>query len=488
MTYTRDAPVGLRWTGHPLVDMGVAGLTVFAQQRQPENVTGVHLEEFVTWAQTAYFTKEIGGWLAVAFTSNFINPSFTADKKRLVVKTILESYRDDTVLDSTNCAFFPLQAQQLAARDLIPMLLGREPTNFFADGQPGIPLSGLAITALQGLSLATPLVGGRMLIVAADDPKLLLYLVKQWQPEIRNRVQLSQTTGEKSPGWSGPRSRLIEQIINIERLRQTKQDPDLEYNGSATIYHASNSGQGPDMTVYSLELPALRFVRKAQNIKYLEAWRRLASTWREPDKDKDQQYAKRNDVYEAVFELPLEATKFIRRFFLFPVQRQLKPAQPADMPKRGKKTKESQAALPASPSAPIAAPVALWNLLELFLQEVLGMDRSRIDGIRTLGDRIAEWIDCEKDKKLFRRIVFEIRRQYQVRDLLIKLSAKNVLGGPLRIDEYLNIFEEGEELAHADFGLAWDLTRMRIIESLFDKNYFETNKEALDDITIEDQE
>jgi CRISPR-associated protein Cst1 len=488
MTYTRDAPVGLHWTGHPLVDMGVAGLTVFAQQRRPEDVTEDQLEAFVVWAQTAYFTKELASWTAVGFNANatsYLNPSFSVERRRIELASVIRSYKNATQIDGVRCAFFNYPATDLVFRDLIPLLTGRDLSNFSTEGQPGLAVSGMAITAIQGLSVAAPVVNGKLLVVSADDPKLLISLVQRWQPELRKRAQTSNATGDKQLGWDSPRTRFIDVIIEIEKHRKHSQDPDADYRGSGSIYHASNYADKTDVMVYTLELPALSFVRKAQNIKYVEAWQYLVrSSWREPGKDKDLQYGKGNGVYEAVFELPLEATKFIRRFFLFPVQRQLKPAQPADMPKRGKKTKESQAA----PPAPIAAPVALWNLLELFLQEVLGMDRSRIDGIRTLGDRIAEWIDREKDKKLFRRIVFEIRRQYQVRDLLIKLSAKNVLGGPLRIDEYLNIFEEGEELAHADFGLAWDLTRMRIIESLFDKNYFETNKEALDDITIEDQE
>ncbi len=489
MSYDRDASVGLCWTGHPLIDMGVAGLTVFAQKRNPEEVTGADLERFVEWAERAYFTKEMTGWIAVAFTSNFINPSFKAGRKREVAKGILESFKNPSALEALRCSYFPRPAQQLVARDFVPMLTGREPSNFFPDGQPQLPISGLGITALQGLSLASPLVGGRLMVVAADDPRLLLLLVKRWQPEIRKRVQLSESSGERCSGWSGPRSRLIEQIVEIEQLRENIQDPDLDYTGSATIYHASNSGQGPDLTIYTLELPALAFVRKAQGIKYRKAWNRLVSSaWQEVrDKDKDPQYARRNDVYEAVFDLPQDAARFVRRFFKRPVVAQLKGAKPAEGKRRAKKSKSETTAADA---ASTQRPEALWGLLELFLREVLGMEQNRIQAIRTLADRLADAVKDDNDRRLFRRI-YTARKPFEVRQLLIQMGMRRLKEGlepTVRFDEFLEIFEEGDELARADFSLAWDLTRIRFIEALFDKQWFDSNKEVLEDIPEEEEE
>jgi CRISPR-associated protein Cst1 len=479
MTYTRDAPVGLRFTGHPFIDMGVAGLTVFAQKRRPEEVTGAHLEEFVAWADKSYHTKETTAWVAVAFTLNgFMNVSFTPDKKRESVHQVLTSFQKPNDLSDSLCAYFGTNAQQLASRDLVPLLTGREPTNFGADGQIGLALSGLAITTLQGLSVAAPLVGGRIMVIDADDPKLLFYLVKQWQPEIRKRAQLSLESGEKSGGWSAPRTRLIEQIINIERLQQKQSNPDLEYTGSATIYHASNSGQGPDMTVYSLEIPALRFVRKAQNVRFAESWRRLTSAaWQEAGKDKDPEYGKRNDVYEAVFSLPLEAHQFIRRFFLYPVQRQLQKPKVIET-KRSKKKTEETTSVSSTPPAP------LWDLLELFVMEVLGMDKNRIEAIRTLADRLAGAVQEDNDRKLFQKI-YTTKKAYEVRQLLIQMGMRHLKKGlepAVRFHEDLEIFEEGEELARADFGLAWDLTRIRVIETLFETKWFDGNQAALEEI------
>lgn len=117
------------------------------------------------------------------------------------------------------------------------------------------------------------------------------------------------------------------------------------------------------------------------------------------------------------------------------------------------------------------------------------MEQSRIQAIRTLADRLAGAVKDDNDRRLFRRI-YTARKPFEVRQLLIQMGMrrlKNGLEPAIRFEEYLGIFEEGEELARADFGLAWDLTRMRVIETLFDHKWFDSNKEALEEIQEEEE-
>lgn len=53
--YPREqAEPGLQWTGHPLVDAGVAALTALAGRQAPEEVTPADLERFVEAATTLW--------------------------------------------------------------------------------------------------------------------------------------------------------------------------------------------------------------------------------------------------------------------------------------------------------------------------------------------------------------------------------------------------------------------------------------------------
>src|SRR5438093_7823027 len=90
---TEHRPDGtLYWTNPPVIDMGIAALVSFAGRDTPEHITLGDLEKFGRYAERAYFSPELGSYLTVLFTSNFINPSFTAEKKQQFVKEILGLY------------------------------------------------------------------------------------------------------------------------------------------------------------------------------------------------------------------------------------------------------------------------------------------------------------------------------------------------------------------------------------------------------------
>jgi CRISPR-associated protein Cst1 len=124
-------------------------------------------------------------------------------------------------------------------------------------------------------------------------------------------------------------------------------------------------------------------------------------------------------------------------------------------------------------------------LLALFLKEVIAMERQRIEAIRSLGDRFAQLVKADNDRSLFRK-VYEYKRPAQVRGLLLQMSRDLLKNNekPFGMQEYMSIFEEGEELTRADFGLAWDLTRMRFMERLYELKWFDSkdNKAVLDEV------
>ncbi|KEF34469.1 hypothetical protein RDMS_06880 [Deinococcus sp. RL] len=470
------------------MDAALAGLCVFSGIRDAEQgpalLTSEHLQEFQRWAEDAYFTPELTGWIAVVFTSNFLNPSFSQDKKREVLRDILTAYQRPNLLPE-RCAIFPeLQAQQRVARDLMPMLMGRGPMNFYPDGQPGLPLSGQAITALQGLALAAPLVSGRALILDADNRQLLLRAVASWQGEWLRRVSLSGAKGEKLPIWAAPRTRLIESLRQILRLRPAQDDeidenkPPPKFEGGATIYHLTNSGQGPDAQIYVLEPTAIQFLRAAEQ-KFPQEWRALLQTWTfAADKNKDLRFGFRNELDEALFSLPAEAASFLRRYLLPPFTQALRA------PAQGKKSKSSKKpAQEAPPPIPLAG---LWGITELFLMEVVGMEKDRVEALEALGERLGKWIVDENDKRLFREL-YEARGAGPLRHVLLRAtlekSKHDAKSGTedrdliVTKDEYLRIFTEDNETTRADFTLARDLLKMRVIQYLHDARFFEQNKD-----------
>ncbi|MGE5058658.1 MAG: type I-B CRISPR-associated protein Cas8b1/Cst1 [Betaproteobacteria bacterium] len=455
-----------RWTNHPLVDMGIASLVAFAKKNTPEEITSSDVEAFATYAETAYFSPEIASYLSVLFTSNFLNPSFSAEKKKQFVKTVLRSYQSNPDSSLPPCAYCGSASVRRAHRDLIPMLTGREHVNFSPNGTPGLALCGNCIVALQALSIGSPMCSGRSLVVSCDDPAFVVALVKAWQPEIRKRIQLSEQSGQKLSPITRPLTRTIEALAKIEAERET--------SPSITVYHLSNSGQGPQVDIFFLPSSVVRFVQRANAANYSPTWKEVVRrAWDFPPKPQkgkasvDEKKAARNYLYEDLFALPDRSGSFVRTYFL------------------RKSTRFARA--PGDPRSNYSGwqdyVPGLWNLTGLFLQEVMAMESDRIEAIRKLGDALADEIATENDRRLW-WAAYKADAYRQARLALIQVSQRRVKRGSppvVSLDDFLEVFEEGEELPRVDWRLAWDLVLIRVIERLYETKWFDKNRDVLGD-------
>jgi CRISPR-associated protein Cst1 len=456
-----------KWTDHPLIDMGIASLVCFAGRERPEDLTSSDLEKFASYAEQAYLSPELSSYLTVLFTSNFINPSFSPEKKKRFVEEIVRSYQSRTDPTLSSCAYCDQASTRLAHRDLVPMLTGREAVNFFPGGAPGLAICGNCIVALQALSIGAPMCGGRALVTFCDNPQLTLNLVKEWQPDIRKRIQLSQQAGQKLPPLTRPLTRTIEAFAKIDAQRED------EAASSITVYHLSNSGQGPQADIYFLPSSVVRFVQRARAARHSAVWKEVVRrAWEMPPQPKKGEKeisgktnAARNYLYEDLFYLPDRAARFIRTYFL------------------QKAPQYSQC--PADPRCTYAGwrdyVAGLWDLTSLFLQEVIAMDTGRIEAIRTLGDTLADEVSAENDRRLWWD-AYSADSYRRARLVLIRTSQHRLKRGIapiLSLDQFLEVFEEGDELPRVDWRLAWDLVLIRLIEKLYEAKWFEKNRDVL---------
>ena len=112
------------------------------------------------------------------------------------------------------------------------------------------------------------------------------------------------------------------------------------------------------------------------------------------------------------------------------------------------------------------------------------MEEKRIQAIRDLGIKLAEYIVAENDRKFFRSFYSESNYGY-FRNSLVKANFNRVKDGKpplLGLDNYLAVFEVGEELAAPNWKLARDLVLICMIEELHKQKWFEANREAISDV------
>lgn len=473
---------GPRWTGHVLVDVGVAALCAMRAKARPEDLTVEDLDEIADEIERAYALPYLNAYLTCLFPNGaFTNPTMREAARALEAERALRSHRSIPL--RIQCALTGAPAVTILDRRHLPLMSGAGVFSFTPGGLGGLPVAGWVPLAVHVFALGSRRAIGRALAVHADDPAITLYFAKQAVEYNRRQIALAaQVTDGKYPDAKAP---LTLVIATLRRAAEAQREAlERARTTSIVVYHLTNSGQGADLDIYALDSSAVRFVLRAGSQKYRAAFDAIVSRgWRREllvdgkGKKKVERVVApsdpdptdwRNYAYEDLFALPGNAMHFVRVHLLGGAD-----ARKLDRldPRSRARTRGSIATLS-------------WGLTDLFLTEVLRMEKKRIDAIRVLGDRIAARVASEGDRRLLQVLLLE-KSFFSLRARLIKASAQEVKAGrpPLiGMDEFLLIFEQAEELARADWTLARDLLCIRVLEMLHAQGYFRAHAEVLKDL------
>ncbi len=478
----------LKLTNFVQIDTGIHVITAFAMAGFPnevkrmEDVQPKHLDAIADYLEP-FYSDGVGQSLAagIAFTnSGFAQASWNdarfRHKRRAYASFVLrghqhrdlepilsdldkDEYRDMVLRDKPGaplCAFTGQPAYLRISRDMLPMLNGRGVINFGGNGLAGLPVSDLALLAIHAMPLGCVISQGRLLAVESDDPDLVFAFVRNNLDNNRRNIAAAQSAGwKKLPNQSYFKTTLIKELIEVASLprgleRYQRRSPSL------TAYHFSNSGTDPKIDIYALPSAVVDFVITASRGMYQDAWLKITARAQQEDKpeseerkDSEPKFTQRNYVYEDLFGLPDNARSFIRTYFM---------RQPMS---RIKKDVRSGYNLQRD------ADLISWELTDLFLKRMMNVEKSRVDHIRTLGDRLARHISERSDKRLLNELYNA--RDYRAFRLALLRAIKSYSGdAPLvEFDGFVSIFEEAEEFARLDWNLARDLLLIRIFEQLY---------------------
>lgn len=505
---TEQTPV-LQYTGHPFIDVGLAALAAHAGRRRIADLTSEDLDRAASYVEDNYVRPPLRGHLTMAFTSNawFVQDAFNPDKPELSAEKRAErqSTRDRWAAhhlrqweqpqesSGERCVFtgLPAAARELSGkleagrigRNQMPLLQGDDAINFFTGGTSGLPVAPHALLALQFMPMACAKVGVGLLAVHADSESLTLAFADVFLKQTVRDVTLAQSSGEdKLPGTPRAlRTLLIEELLRIEerRLSEVRRS---EGPASITAYNFNN-GKTPQLAIYHLPLQISRFLRAVYTPTYSQTWQLLvARGWQQPTArlgkkgvPGEAMPARHNCLFEDLFTLPQQAQRFVRTYFL----RVRSPSRFDDDPRH---TYSPQRELD----------LISWPLVVLFLKEVLTVDDDRIERIRLLGDKLAEYTRQQGGKKFFRQFFVE----QKTANFLGLLSKTNIAYTRFTqgrdtlfdLESYLAVFMDGEDLMRPDWRLARDLVLIRMVEQL--KDWIADNPEAMpeEDLQLEPEQ
>jgi CRISPR-associated protein Cst1 len=484
---------GFRWTGHPFIDFGVATLCAWCEVEEPEKLTDEKLKNFVQVAEKAYFSKpDLAKSVEIAGGRNYyFQPTYSPEKILELVRQSLLAYGRPPNPDLPNCPFFKTSAVEVLSRDRFPMLMGRGQINFYAGGASGLPLSGQAITAIQVIMFGALRSQGKLMVLECDDPNLRQAVLQKWVEDIQRYILMSQQSGTGSELTSA-KTVLLNTLQDIEekRISIKRGGQVARYYGGATLYLFSNSGQGPGLEILALPAPILSFVQTAQ-VDFMMGWGELRKRgWIFPKPKKgeaalpedyepqaEQRYSVNNRFFNLLFSLPQE-TQFFVRGYLWASQKILVEKVPdwSDKMKSPGTEKIRQ----------------LWGITELFLEEVLGVQRERIENIKNLAAVLAKIVDHNPPR--YKQILQTKRSWGEIRRLLMLLNRRETekLTEPepfLKFDDFLSVFEIAEDTEYVDWSLAWDLVLIRLLEVLHTEyDFYNKHKDVIPPVVEEAEE
>ncbi|HOG46834.1 MAG TPA: type I-B CRISPR-associated protein Cas8b1/Cst1 [Anaerolineae bacterium] len=489
----------LEYTGHPLVDIGVATITAFAGKADPTLVTDGDLDEVADYVEREYSQKPLKSFLTVAFTSNawFAQYAFDSqpEKRHDYADRLLRGYHADVPRLAESCVFTgePATATSFsdslpsgrAFRQHIPLLTGEGVINFYPWGDAGCPISGEASLCIQAFPLGCAPCAGRLLAVHSDNAELTLEYARRFLDENRRAIALAhQAKSDKMPGAGfTARTLLIDVLLDAEQRRRDAGECESRPS-SITAYHLNN-GKSVGLDLYHLPLQLTDFLILVAGPDYRSEWQEISRRgwWlTKPRKAKKGEsgtetlagkpHVQRNVLYEDLFELPAQAGRFVRTYFL-------------RMPFRSNYEEDPRRGYSLQGEVGLIS----WKLAALFLRKVMIVDKERIEQIRELGDRLASYVSTENDRRFFTTFYTE-RRSYEVlRNALIRANLAWVKRGQppfITLDPYIQVFEQGDEVAFPDWRLARDLVLIRMIEQLYGQGWLVSNRDAISESTNED--
>ncbi len=453
--------------------MGVATICAYVEKPDPAAITEADLEAVAQYMAANYPIEPLKSFLNVAFpnAAGFTNPTTSPEKRQAYIEQVLFGWKARGSEMTEPCIFTGLPAYLRAFRQHVPLLTAEDVVNFHPYGEAGLPVSALALLAIQAFPLGCAKVGGRLLAVHTDDHRLTYSFAHRFWERNRRLIFDAQQAGERKLPESEHTvgTLLIGTLLEIEEERQAVE----EESGlvSITAYHLSNSGQGVSLDIHHLPLEINDFLRRAMSARYRNHWNALrARGWQVVGErkrrkgDQAEEKPRYNVLYDDLFRLPDEAARFIRCYLL-------------RLPHRGKAPGDPR----SSYSLWTEAGLVSFEFTELFLRTVVNMERERIEKIRALGDTLAEYVHGENDRRFFHNFM-TAQRPDHLRAILIGASVRRMKKGqpPLvGFDPYIEVFEMGEDVPRFDWRLARDLVLIRMVERLYELGWIQSHAQDL---------
>jgi len=416
------------WTGNPWVDTGVAAIQEWNKKQRPEDISREDIENIAAVLIALYLTDPWKKSLFSVFPNNPItNPSIKNKKRQLLeyYKNLIEGIVP--IEKQGNCIACGRRNTVSGKNRMHIPLTGYEGSHFFSFKTIGVDYCEACTFAVQ----CSPLLFyrcGKLLLLHSNSSKVMQYWARKCISEVQRQMATRNFTGCFNEKYTNPTNALFHITQNLILSYDEQWIDEL---ASIRTYHFTNYNQGPELDIYDLPTPVFRFLAYVKSHPKYKDWLRIVYKGYQKSKRKpEKEYKnKNNSVYQSLLK-----GKSIIGYFI------------------DNKTKTA---------------IGGWSLLKHYLKEVIGMDASRIEAIKRLGDEISELIKISVNGKKRLGQIERATNYASFRNTLLRLMRDRVA---LKTETPLFTFDDYAKYLFPEGAMGWketqDLLLFRLYENL----------------------
>lgn len=431
----------LEWTGNPFVDSGIAAILAHRKKRKPEDITQGDLRTMSGFIQEVYISDKWKKGMYSIFLNYPLNqPSYKTEvKKREKLKEFVESLLnavEPTGVNGNCIACGRRNINKRKNRQHVPMTGSGGALNFFSFTADGADYCDTCAFVIQ-CSPLTYYACGKLALLHSNSAKVMRRWAANTIVHVHDQVAKGNFTGCFNEGYTNPQNALFHLA---QDLILKAEDDWREDNPSLRLYHFTNYIQGPELDIYDLPAPVFRFLAEVKGHSRFRDWRQI-----------------------------------VNRGFYF-----MKKGQQINLSVKGKPESDFKNSKNTVYQNLLAGRSILlrflnirlhkaygdFSLLEVYLTEVLAMDKIRIETIKKVADEIAEFIrQSPKGKNRLRNLEASVKFR-DFCNVLRRISKERIALNP---EKPLITFDEFAEHLFPEGALTFGETRYLILFRLYEQ-------------------
>lgn len=408
--------LNLKFTGNVFVDSGIYAVASWFKI-DISDITINHLKELAKEISNIYTTEKWTSNMHSIFpNSKLVNPSFRGNRKEAYYDELDVLIKEITpIKDEGNCISCGCRDSiKLFQKRDIPLLGSGSLKNYFPFGNEGAdycPLCALLVQFSPLVFYFSALKGkGKFMLLHSNSDKVMKYWSKQSIKNIKNQSLTNEFTGCYDEGMTNSINaifRIIQNIIFSYDERWYEENPSLNF------YYFDNFNQNPYLDIYHLPTSVFKFLAYIPQDEHSNWVNIVNSAYWKVNWENVEGFDDYKNKYNGVYYNLLNNYSILRYFF----------------DSKSKKVKCS------------------WNLVKFYMKEVRNMDEERLDSIKSLGEKLAVYIEENNQKK----VLYDLETAnsyYTFRNILRKILKDKISNGDgellFTFDDYVNnLFPEG---------------------------------------------